>query len=118
MPNVGIGQVIKDSISRLRHRVTVEKEVRTKDAAGQEIVTWATRYALQPAEYREVSGGETIRGRQVEAGVVAIFTVNYRDGYDTTDRIVFDGETFGIVRIHKFGGIKRFLDIHCRTTGL
>jgi SPP1 family predicted phage head-tail adaptor len=87
----------------------------TVDSSRQPIVTYTTaRFANEPAKYEQVSGGEVVRGRQIEAGVIALFTVNYRDGYVQTDRITFDGQTYGIHRMHKPDGIKRFLEIHCK----
>lgn len=115
---MGLGTAYKTPISRMRHRVLVEQQTMTKDAAGQPIATWSTRFASEPAAYLEVSGGETVRGRQVEAGTVAVFTVNYRSGYATTDRITHDGVVYGVVLVHQVEGIKRFLDLHCRASGV
>jgi SPP1 family predicted phage head-tail adaptor len=77
-------------------------------------VTYTAKYTNIAAKYEQVSGGEVVRGRQIEAGVIALFTVNYRDGYIQTDRITFDGQTYGIHRMHKPDGVKRFLEIHCK----
>lgn len=103
------------SIGQMRHRLVVEEESTTLDSdTGQPIRTWTTLYASEPAAYVEVRGGESFRGNQIEAGVNAVFTVRYREDWDTTKRISFDGQTYGIVFVKKVNGFKRYLEIHCR----
>ena len=61
----------------------------------------------------QVTGGERIRGRQIDDSVTAVFEVNYRAGYLVTDRILFQGVYYGIVRIDAPGGVNRFLVLFC-----
>ncbi len=101
-------------LSDLRHRITLQEPTRTVDAARQPVVTWSNELTDQPARYSSVSGGETNRGRQVEAGVVAVFTVNYRDNYAVDKQVIFRGNNYGIVRVEPIDGINRFIDLHCK----
>lgn len=102
-------------LSDMRHRVSLDTPTKTIDAARQPVTTWTTELENQPARYTQVSGGETVRGRQVEAGANALFTVNYRDNYKVEKQIRFRGQRFGILRIDNVDGIGRFLDLHCKT---
>lgn len=96
-----------------RHRITVQQVTSTLDESRQPIYTYTTRYANEPAAFRQVSGGEKIRGRQIEAGVNAIFEVNYRSGYQVTDRVFFGGVYYGIVRIDQPEGVNRYTVLYC-----
>ena len=109
----GIGSMGKDKCSVMRHRITVQSVVSTLDSSRQPIYTYTNRYANEPAAFRQVSGGEKIRGRQVEAGVSAIFEVNHRAGYLVTDRVLFQGTYYGIVRIDNPDGVNRFTVLYC-----
>lgn len=98
----------------MRHRILVQQPTHTQDADGQPIPTWSTRFASEPASFVYTGGGQILRGRQVEEGIIAVFTVRYRDGYSTTDRIVFDGVTYGIVHVRPVMGLSRYIELHCR----
>lgn len=110
----GIGSMYRQSAGKMRHRITVKRRSIAPDASGQPIPTFIDRFQGEPAGFTQVSGGEVLRGRQIEAGVTAVFVVNWRAGYDETDIIVFEGVEYGIVRIHKPEGIARFAEIHCK----
>jgi SPP1 family predicted phage head-tail adaptor len=96
------------------HRIVVEAPTSSFDDRGQSIKTWTTWLSSEPASFNEVSGGETLNGRQVEAGVTAVFRVNYRDGYTNEHRIRFQGVIYGITRVHPVGGFDRYRDIYCK----
>lgn len=110
----GIGETRTSTVGHMRHRITVQTATQTVDSSRQPVTTYVNRLTGEPAAFVQVSGGESVRGRQVESTVVALFKVNYRNGYSTTDRIVFDGENYGIARVEKPDGIARFLWLHCK----
>lgn len=110
----GLGYTRGPDTSQMRHRINVETATTEIDSARQKVVTYVTRLAAEPAAFMQVSGGETIRGRQIEAGVTALFKVNYRTGYAVTDRVQFDGQAYGIVRLEIPQGVKRFMWLHCK----
>jgi SPP1 family predicted phage head-tail adaptor len=103
-------------VGALRHRITVQTPSKTTGALtqGQRIVSWTNRLTDEPADYEYPSGGQISRGRQVEENVRAVFTVRYRSGYSTEERVVFDGQNFGIVHVKPVLGRDRFLELHCR----
>lgn len=96
-----------------RHRINVQSVVTTIDSSRQPVYTYTNRYVDEPATFKQVAAGEYVRGRQIEAGVTAMFEVNYRDGYLVTDRVIFDSVKYGIVRIDYPEGVKRFAVIYC-----
>lgn len=110
----GIGSMNRQKASDMRHRIQLLKPVVTKDASRQPITTWENELSLQPARFMQVNGGETIRGRQVEAGVTAIFTVNYRSEYSVEKQVLFNGVRYGITRVYAPDGVNRFAEIHCK----
>lgn len=110
----GVGLTRGSEQGLMRHRITVREATTAIDSARQKVVTYVDRFTNEPAAFQQVSGGETIRGRQIEAGVTALFKVNYRGGYEVTDQVVFDGQNYGIVRLEIPQGVKRFMWLHCK----
>lgn len=108
-----IGRPRRFSVSRLRYRITVQSHVATIGESGQRTSTWSDRLTNEPADHEDVTGGQMMRGRQIEEGVTSVFTVHYRDGYSPKQRVIYDGETYGIVRVHRVDGRKRYLELHC-----
>jgi SPP1 family predicted phage head-tail adaptor len=99
----------------MRHRITVSVETTTQDGAGQPVVTLSTWLNEEPAKFEPTTGGEGSRGRQVEAGISAIFTVRYRDGYTPEMAIDFDGQRFWIVYVKAVQGMDRYRELYCRS---
>lgn len=102
-------------IGAMRERVTIQEPVETVDSIGQTIRTWSTVYADEPARYDPVSGGETLRGKQVEAGVTAVFTIHKRDGMSTTYRVQHAGNNYGIAYINPVDGGQRYQELRCQS---
>ena len=100
-------------IGAMRERITIQQKTETVDSIGQTNRTWANLYADEPARFEPVSGGETLRGKQVEAGVTVIFTIHKRAGIDTTMRVSYGGSTYGIAYINPVDGGNRYLELRC-----
>lgn len=101
-------------IGKMRERITVQSA--TVDAStGETIRTWSNLYASEPAAYDPASGGETVRGRQVEANINAVFTVHYRSDYSTEYRVTYGGNAYGIVSVLPVQGGRRYLELHCKS---
>lgn len=115
---MSLGSVRRSSVGDMRHRITVQSPVETKDESHQVIVTWSDTRTGEPASYESVNGGEYLRGRQIAATANAVFVVNYRTGYTPRQRVVFDGVNHDIERVHTPRGIKRFLELECKATGV
>lgn len=88
------------------------------ESTGQPIRTWTATLINEPASWNPMAGGETVRGRQVDAGISGFFVVNYRDNvYSTEQRIVFGGKNYGIVHVKPVNGDRRYIELHCKADG-
>ena len=101
-------------VGSMRERITVQDFTATVDEHGQTIRDYRTLRYREPAQFLPTSGGENIRGRQIEAGVNAAFIVRYRPDYDATKRVVHNGIVYGIVYVHPVDGGRRYLDLRCK----
>lgn len=97
----------------LRQRIAIETPTATQDAAGQPIRTWATLSGCSslPAKVESVTGGESIRGRNVAAEAQLAVTIRYRTDITTAMRVVYDAQRYGIVRASDPYGDQRELRI-------
>jgi SPP1 family predicted phage head-tail adaptor len=105
-------------VGEMRHRITIKVESTTQDAAGQPVVGLTTWLAGEPAKFEPTSGGEGARGRQVEAGISAIFTVRYRDGYTPQMAVDIGSERYWIVYVKPVQGMDRYRELHCKSVVL
>lgn len=99
-------------VGAMRERIAVQSLSTTVSDAGDVTETWTDTYTNEPAKFEEVSGGETPRGKQVDAGVTAVFTVHYRT-YDSTMRVVHNGTTYGILKCPRSEGGRRYRELWC-----
>lgn len=83
----------------LRERIIIETATEAADGSGQLIRTWATYKANVPAEHKDVSGGETFRGRQLSAQAAHLFRIRTIAGVTTEMRVNWDGTYYGIVNV-------------------
>jgi SPP1 family predicted phage head-tail adaptor len=102
-------------VGEMRHRIRISTETTAQDAAGQPVVTLATWLEGEPAKFEPTSGGEGARGRQVEAGISAIFTVRYRDGYTPEMAVDIGGERYWVVYVKPVQGMDRYRELHCKS---
>lgn len=101
-------------VGQMRDRITIQTDSTTQDAAGQSVVTRTDWLLNEPAKFEPTQGGEGFRGRQVEAGIQAIFTVRYRVGYTPQQTVVHDSGTYGIVYVKPVEGLDRYRELHCK----
>lgn len=101
-------------LGEMRHRITVKVESTTQDAAGQPVVTQTTWLSDEPAKFEPTTGGEGSRGRQVEAGIAAVFTVHHRSAYTPKIAVVCNGQTYGIVYVNPVDGMDAYCELHCK----
>lgn len=104
-------------IGSMRNRVTIKEPTETQDDTGQPIVTWSTFLLNEPAEFLPTGGTENMRGRQLEAGVRAIFRVRYQDGYTTKMKVTHNGTDYGILHIQQVDGGRRFVELFVGASG-
>ena len=102
------------SVGLMRDSITIQSVTETVDSAGQPVVSYTNTHANIPASYEYISGGETMRGKQVEAGVVAIFTTRNIEDLVPTQRIVHSSGSYGLVHVRPVDGRERYLELHAR----
>lgn len=103
-------------VGAMRESVDIQQAV-TDESSGQPVRTWPVLYERQPARWWPTNGGETINGRQVEAGINAVFTVRRVDGLTPEQRVYHEQQntTYGIAYVHAVEGGLRYVDLHCKT---
>lgn len=104
-------------IGQLRERLTIKEASEEKDAAKQTIRTWdVIVHEDVPASKEIVSGGETLRGRQIEASVTAVFTIRALSSLTPQHQVYHqqDGTTYGIVKIEPADDRGQFMLIQCK----
>lgn len=100
---------------KMRHRITLQVATESVDSNGQVNRTWTTDLFKEPAQWIPTSGGETIRGKQIEAGINAVFIVRFRENKYTAQKRVLLGETvYGIVHAHDIEGQRRYIQLECK----
>lgn len=104
------------NIGSMRDRVTIQSSTSTQDTAKQPIRTWSDWMTGIPASMEIVSGGETLRGRQIEAGVTAVFTARWMDGITPMHRLYHEQEEkfYGIVKVEPADDRRQFMFIQCK----
>ena len=80
----------------LRHRITLEHNVTTRDEWGGEVAAWQTFAADVPAEVVPLSGREFIAAGELQGEVQARITIRYLPGVLDTMRIQFDSAVYVI----------------------
>jgi head-tail adaptor len=101
-------------VGQMRDRITVKSATATQDASGQPVVTKANWLVNEPAKFEPTQGGEGFRGRQVEAGIQAVFTVRNRSGYVPEQTVVHDSINYGIVYVKPVEGLDRYRELYCK----
>ena len=101
-------------VGAMRERVNIQTSTDAVDTTGQPIRSWATTYANEPAEWTPTGGGEILRGRQIEAGISAVFTIHYRASLVPQMRIVHGTTNYGIVRVRQVEGGRRYVELDCK----
>lgn len=107
-------------VGRMRERITIQRRDATV-TDGQPVNTYTTAlYTDEPASYEPVSGGETIRGRQVESNIAAIFTIHTPavTAVSPLDKVILGSASFFIVAVMPVDGSPRYTELHCRAKNL
>jgi head-tail adaptor len=98
---------------RLRHRITIERDAGTADAAGQVIASWQTWLANEPAEVIETGGAEKLRGFTIDATASHVVRLRYRDGLHERLRCRWGARILGIVNARDIDGRGREAWLMC-----
>lgn len=87
------------SISKLRHVITIQAPVRTRDPLGGTTDEWSSPSVVAanlPARIESVSGREVFRGMQIESPVTHKITIRARTDVLASHRVLFGSRIFNI----------------------
>lgn len=106
----GFGTTKRQSISRMRHRVSVQRQLISEtDDRGQPVYTWSNVATNVPCAIKTLSGGEAEKARQLYAD--ATHRVEMRTLGETIDekmKLVFQGRNLFIGFIDEIDQVGRF----------
>lgn len=85
-------------IGKLRHRITLQKQVNTVNDYGAAVTTWKN-VATVWADVRPLSGREYFSAQQVQSEVTTQIWLRYLDGIMPTMRVKFGKRTLEIVSV-------------------
>ena len=103
------------AVGSMRDRMELQDSTSAVDSNGQTIRTWTTLLYKEPCNWMPTTGGEFIRGKQIEAQIRAVAVVHYRDGvYTPEQRILFDGVYYGIVHVLPVEGMRKYIQLECK----
>lgn len=92
---------------RLRHRIKIEMPSRVQDpVTGAMIQGWDTVVDKLPAAVEPLSAREFIASQAITSEVTARITIRYRDGVDSTMRVIHRGKIYvikGVLADNKSG---------------
>ena len=85
---------------RLRHRVTIEQQVTTRDPnTGASLKSWLAFAENIAAEVAPLSAREFLAAQATQSQVSARITIRYRPGLLATMRIVHRGQVYNIAGV-------------------
>lgn len=100
---------------RLRDRVTIRREVNTKNARGGLDRSWTTLGSEIPAEVRSINGREAVIGSVLQGVAHFQVTLRYRSDVSVADQLVWNGRELNVHSAEDRLGDRRWLMIHAST---
>lgn len=85
----------KNTTSRLRHKMSLQDEIKTPDGAGGFTRSWKTVADIW-AEITPLSGRETFFASRLQSAVSHKIAIRYRKGISAGQRLVYDNRLFNI----------------------
>jgi SPP1 family predicted phage head-tail adaptor len=79
----------------LRHRITVQKKVVTRDTYGAETITWTT-HCKAYAAILPLVGREFLEARQTQAEMITKMRIRYQAGIEPEMRVLWGSRTYDI----------------------
>jgi SPP1 family predicted phage head-tail adaptor len=101
------GKILRD---HLRHRVRLEREVKTPDAMGGYLRSWQ-KIAELWAEIIPVRGKEMMNADRMQSSVTHRVTLRFRSDIQAEDRLVEDDITYTIKFLHPVAQNRKLLEL-------
>ena len=101
---VGQGNMAKPllSIGKLRHRITLQDYVSSKNSFGEESKVWSD-FAEVSASVEPLSGKELFAAQQLHAETTTQIIIRYIEGLNTKMRVIFKSKEYDILHISNKG---------------
>lgn len=98
----------------LRHVINIQQQIQTRDNFGGVEVSWVDKFPKTYARYEPLSGKELFANGQMQSQVTTRFTIRYRPGVDTSQRIVFRNRIYNIHAVveDNVSGME-WITLHC-----
>ena len=100
-------------IGKLRHRITLQKQVNTVNDYGAAVTTWKN-VATVWADVRPLSGREYFSAQQVQSEVTTQIWLRYLDGIMPTMRVNHNGKHYEILSVLNTNGRNTSLQLMCK----
>lgn len=101
-------------VGELDRRISIEERVLVKDIMNHDTVTWTERVECW-AKVTHKGGRDIEAGKQTVEVDRVEFLLRYNSEIETTDRVVHDGNNYGILSIDVFGMRNEWLRLTCST---
>ena len=101
------------NIGKLRHRITLQKQVNTVNDYGGAVTTWKN-VATVWADVRPLSGREYFSAQQVQSEVTTQIWLRYRDDVKPTMRVNHNGKHYEILSVLNTNGWNTSLQLMCK----
>lgn len=103
---------------RLRHRVTIQRRVESRNSFGEQIATWEDVAYNVPASVEPLQGREYFAAAQVQSTVEVRIRLRYMPGIRTTMRVLHAVEVVGSPQAVRYYNIEAVLNIDERNREL
>ena len=101
---------------KLRQRITIEHDVGTS-GPGQPTPIFVPLAKRVPAEVMAVTGGEIVRGQQMQDVTAYLVNIRWRSDVTPLMHIIHGTATLSIVSVRDLDGLRRDLSIQCKQAG-
>ena len=99
--------------ARLRHAVSLQRNVTVQDAYGQKVEQWQTIASVW-AGVEPSKGREWFAAQQINATTVAMVLIRHRADVDTTCRVLHDDVVYDIEAVIDPDTRRRELQLMCK----
>ena len=100
------------TVGKLNRRITIETPTTPTD--GETNPTYAVLAGNLAAEVMETTGGEYVRGRQIEAGIAAVIRIRWRSDITPVMRVRYGTRYLNILSAIDRTGTRSELEITCK----
>ncbi|MGC6407561.1 phage head closure protein [Bisgaard Taxon 45] len=101
------------NIGKLRHRITLQKQVNTLNEYGATVTKWG-KVATIWAEIKPLAGREYFSAQQVQSEITTQIFIRYLPGVLPTMRVKFGSRFFEIISVINANERNIYLQLMCK----